>query len=483
MQQIIYDTRTPITRLWYGQGGGEFIAGDVTLSQNIASNVNTTIGIRRSGAIGRFDQTAFDVWNVRAGVRWTPSARLHTLLSYDLSSFNTDLWGGVATDDLSSVTEATAVPVFATLKDLTRRHDLQLSAAYLVADDSSTILHGTIYGTYASLQRLGDSTVTYLLGNGVDDVIVRSGVGGAQVRLEQRVGSIRFVAGSSVDAMSIQESIVTNAADRVRLQAWGHATIPISERIEARFAARLLSDDLGTQAGAGASLTYRPSERSSFMLDAATAPRSPGPTERTATGTRPTAERHTLIRLVAATSAETFAVSAEAFYRGIDARILGLRTDDATAPRSENTGMQHILGMVTNGRTRWGSIELSGSLRLWYVPSTEAGSAELPTLAGSATAAYVYQTAANDVRFGCTVGALTAMSGPGYSPLTWTFTNRIVNQSATFNGVDAHVTATVGNAVVRAAMENILGVPWFSVAGYPEISRNFRLSVHWSFFD
>jgi hypothetical protein len=45
------------------------------------------------------------------------------------------------------------------------------------------------------------------------------------------------------------------------------------------------------------------------------------------------------------------------------------------------------------------------------------------------------------------------------------------------------VTATVGNAVVRAAFENILGIPWFSVAGYPQISRNFRLSVHWSFFD
>jgi hypothetical protein len=61
--------------------------------------------------------------------------------------------------------------------------------------------------------------------------------------------------------------------------------------------------------------------------------------------------------------------------------------------------------------------------------------------------------------------------------------SRDVTQALTTNGVDAYVSATVGNADIRLAFENVLGVPWFSVAGYPEISRNFRLSVHWSFFD
>lgn len=485
MQQVIHDTRTPITRLWYGQGGGEFIAGDVTLSQNVAANLNSTIGVRRSGAIGRFDQTAFDVWNVRAGIRWAPSARIHTQLSYDLSSFNTDQWGGVAADDLSSLTEASAVPVFASLRDLSRRHDLQLSGAYIIAEDTSVVLHGSIYGTYASLRRIGDTTLTYVMGRATGDDVVRSGIGGAQMRLEQRVGDARILVGSSLDILSIDKSVITDAANRIRAQAWGHATIPFARNLDLRLAVRVLADDHTTQAGAGACITYRPNDHASFALDAATSPRSPGPTERTPDGDIPIAERHTLVRFVATSTTEIATGSVEAFYRGVDAPIAGLRggADDGAAPRSDNTSALHILGAITQGRFRVGSLEFSGILRCWYVPSDHPRSMDLPTLAGNVTAEYVYQTAANNVRFGCTIGGLSAISGPGYSPLTWTFTDRALDQRATINGVDAHITATVGNAVVRAAMENILGVPWFSVAGYPEISRNFRLSLHWSFFD
>jgi hypothetical protein len=40
--------------MWYTQGGGDLIAADVSMAQNVAPGVNVNVGVRRSGAYGRF---------------------------------------------------------------------------------------------------------------------------------------------------------------------------------------------------------------------------------------------------------------------------------------------------------------------------------------------------------------------------------------------------------------------------------------------
>ncbi|MCX6140382.1 MAG: TonB-dependent receptor, partial [Candidatus Kapabacteria bacterium] len=110
MQSMIHNSATPYTALWYHQGGGDIVAMDASFSQNVAENLNVTLGVRRSGANGRYVNTQFDIWNIRAGIRWTLSARSHLSVSYELASLNTGLWGGLRTVGLSSEFTEDAAP-------------------------------------------------------------------------------------------------------------------------------------------------------------------------------------------------------------------------------------------------------------------------------------------------------------------------------------------------------------------------------------
>lgn len=490
MQQIIYDTKTPITRLWYAQGGGEFLATDVTLSQNVAPSMNATFGLRRSGAIGRFDQTDFDVWNVRSAFRWTPSTSMHMQVSYDLASLNTDLWGGVNAPDMTAITEATAIPVFESLRDLTRRHDLQATAAYLPNADSSTIMQVTAYATLSSIRRLRSSSVQFLFPDDSTDVVSRGHTYGTQVRLQQQLGALTLRAGASLDALNHEGSPIAANVATARLQTWAHGSLRLTSALDLRVAARLLQDQYGSSTGGGVALHWRTSTASSYVFDISTAPRYAGPTEITSQGQRPLSERHVLARVLASYSIDRFTMSAEAFYRSMADVMAGAwtRTSDSlpviVAPRTDNRGSASILGVMLRADGRWKNIEVRSTMRVVRTSSEDSITVvDMPLISANLTAAYVFETASNSVRLGTTIGMQTATAGPGFSPLTWTMVSRDVAQSFTTNGVDAHVSATVGNADIRLAFENILGVPWFSVAGYPEISRNFRLSVHWSFFD
>ena len=490
MQQIIYDTRTPITRLWYAQGGGEFLATDVTLSQNVAPTMNATVGLRRSGAIGRFDQTDFDVWNVRTAFRWAPSRRMHVQLSYDLASLNTDLWGGVSAEDVSTITEPTAVPMFQSLRDLSRRHDLQATAAFLPGADSSTIMQATAYATISSLQRLRSPSVQFLFPDEGTDFVTRGRTYGTQMRLQQHLGALKLHAGASLDLLQLDESPVAARIATARMQTWAHLSLRLTSAIDLRTAARLLQDQYGSSSGGGIALHWRASSASTYMIDVSTAPRYPGPTEITSVGQRTRSERHVLARALALYKSDRHIVSAEAFYRSMADVMAGswpLSSDTVSAivaPRTENRGTASILGMTLRTEGRWKDLEWRSTIRVVRTQADDSVTVvNMPLASGTLTAAYVYETASNSVRIGTTFGLQTSMSGPGYSPLTWTYVSRGVMQALTTNGIDAHVSASVGNADIRLAFENILGVPWFSVAGYPEISRNFRLSLHWSFFD
>ena len=52
-----------------------------------------------------------------------------------------------------------------------------------------------------------------------------------------------------------------------------------------------------------------------------------------------------------------------------------------------------------------------------------------------------------------------------------------------YNGLNAFVTTRLGNAFIRLSYENIFDRGSYFVPVYPQLDRNFRLSVSMSFFD
>ncbi|RPI66994.1 MAG: hypothetical protein EHM43_10250, partial [Ignavibacteriae bacterium] len=92
-QEMRFNTATPYTSFWYTQGGGDVIAADVGMAQNVAPGVNVNFGVRRSGGYGRYVNQEFDVWNVRASTHIALDELTNLRFSYHLTSQNTGLNG------------------------------------------------------------------------------------------------------------------------------------------------------------------------------------------------------------------------------------------------------------------------------------------------------------------------------------------------------------------------------------------------------
>lgn len=97
----------------------------------------------------------------------------------------------------------------------------------------------------------------------------------------------------------------------------------------------------------------------------------------------------------------------------------------------------------------------------------------------------IYQMKVNEsvVKFGVNFILTGAKAGVSESPLTHSLLENSISEGITNNGVDLFLNAKLGNAIIKATFYNLLDSPYFNVPFYPNIGRNLRISLFWSFFD
>ncbi len=483
MQSMIHNTATPYTALWYHQGGGDIIGADATFSQNVAENLNLSVGVRRSGARGRYVNTGFDIWNVRAGIRWTMSAQQHLLVEYQLASHNTDLWGGLRTIALDSrFTEDAAPVVNVELRDESRRHDLTATFTQILGDDSSSVLSTVAYGTAASLLRLRDSTLYTSLADTGRGVTIHGGMVGGIARLDQQLGTLRLRVGVGAEYRTTGQSVYTAAQTNVLPQAFAHLRIPFSEELTAKVAARFAYEQQQLLSGAGVGLVYG-GGASRYTFDAATIERAPTPNE----GFSLTPERHFVVSLAGNWNVSQLQASVTVFGRRIESPIVAsvVRQETETIPLAAfaNGSSRLIAGAVASALWRTGPIEIGPTVRLHSSMSDSQSDERFPLVMASLRVAFVYEVGKNSVRLGVSGSTLTSAMFQQFVAPSWTYASPLTSTGVQYDGLNAFLVAIVGNATVRASFENILGQRWYTTALAPEIARSIRLSVDWSFFD
>ncbi len=481
---ITHNTATPYTALWYHQGGGDLVAVDGTISQNIAQGVNLTLGVRRSGAQGAFPRTGFDIWNVRAGLRWTLGRRTHALLTYQLASLNTDLWGGLTTPSMTpTVLDLATTPLYAALRDETRRHDVSVHVAHMLTDDSSSVIRATGYLTASSLLRLRDSTLFLdaadtLVGLGMSGQTV-----GLQVRYDQRVGTMQLHAGASVDMQQLDAIRYATSFSEATPQLFAHVRLPVGTWLSVRLGGRVQYAQGRLHTGAGLAAETR---LGAVRVggDLSTTARIASPAE----GVSLSPERHVLAMLRATGDDANLRWNVTAFARMIASPILttAIRTSNETVVQtvSEQGTSRTILGVVGTATLRLGPIEVVPTIRLQSSSgdSLSQGS-DVPACMADLAIGYVYEAGFSTVTLGVRSTVVTRHWAPQFVPLTWTYVRPLGEAPLQYDGLNAFLTARVGNAVVRASYENILGQRWYTTANAPEVSRSLRLSVDWSFLD
>ncbi len=90
IQKIGYNTARPFTSMWYHQGAGDLVAGNVAFAQNISPSSTIAANIRRTGARGVLQSTDFDAWNVHVQGKVRTSGHAGLLFTYDISTIDVD---------------------------------------------------------------------------------------------------------------------------------------------------------------------------------------------------------------------------------------------------------------------------------------------------------------------------------------------------------------------------------------------------------
>ncbi len=393
VQEVIHSTPTPWVALWYAQGGGEVLAADVELSQNVAPGMNVTLGVRRSGALGRYLSTGFDIWNVRAGVRWTLADLTHLNVSYQLASLNTELWGGLRTIiPLDQLTERTSPPVFASLQDESRRHDLTATLVHAFDADTTHSITAQVYGTATSMLRLRDTTMSVGPEDPAGAVTFHGAHTGMLLRSDHRLGFGRFRLGAGIDLMDVNATPYTSATTDLRPQVFAHARVPVGAALTFLASGRLTVAEGNVLAGAGAGVEWTPSAGSSVLADVSTAQRPPSAAE----GLELRPERHILGTISWHLRQGAVQGMLQGFYRATsDALSTTSDRDSLQLIRTTttiNSGSRSVFGVVAQARWEHTWFDIRPMVRLHLEPKAN-GQDRFPTLGGELSAAGVYRVA------------------------------------------------------------------------------------------
>jgi hypothetical protein len=487
--EVRFNTATPYLALWYSQGGGETVAADVALAQNIAPGLNMNVGVRRIGSDGRYLQTFWDAWNVRVNTRYAADSLTTLSLSYNLTSHNTDLWGGIRTKlDPNTLTERTTPTVFDDLRDHTRRHDVTLGGERLFTSDSAYAINVQAYYTWDEMLRIRDASLTTYTADTSRYIHYLGQQAGLIVRTRHRFGSTLLRMGAAVDYQSNDAAPYTQATSLAQPRVFAMFNAPERGDFSVQASAHLASEHGVGVFGTGLGILWRfgPGQ---VRADLSLAERAPSLAEaaQSIQGTQLSKER-TLLGLLEAryTISPQFHALGQLFVRSTQNAIQGVAVTDSNqrvylvnSTNSENPVL--LGGFVVSASYHLDFLDIQATAR---GHALDVDQSPLPPFSADLTANYVYRIGANSVRIGGKVSVVAPMTSQQFVPLSWQYVQPTGGtQGWVYNGLDVFLQATLGNASVRLSYENILAARWYTTALAPVIIRDLRLSVTWSFIE
>lgn len=422
VEQRQFNAASPFTSMWFHQGAGELVAGNVAFAQNASDRLSMDANIRRMGARGVYQQTDFDSWNVHLQGRYVLGVSSALSLSYDVTTIDADQWSGLAQDPYAGIGIAeTLEPKMQTPREMIRRHDVALKHTYVESESMRLRFDNTAYYSSEMRRRV--------------DSLDSESYGGILSSIDYQMDRMLLHGGLNVSSK--------------RLSVWSYARFDLYSSLSAVSSVRY---DAGSNDGIGfgGALQYRDS-MIAVKFDAS----------RISTSTNLASS--TLLYLHAQWRSGTVAMQTFLYRRSIDAQP-GARS-----------------GLILTLTGVWGSFEATATGRGLM---REGQSSSAVTLIGNLEAAYVYTTAASTIRFGVSTAAVSGGELPQYDVESRSFSMLpAIATNQQYDGLALFARANVGTASIRASFENVLGKRWFTVAYMPAIERQFRLSVDWTFVD
>jgi hypothetical protein len=493
LQEIIYDTKYPYTKIWLSKSSFDFISADGIFSQNFSKNWNFTFGFRTQTSAGRYDNSWLDSWNVRALLRWNPSERTSISLTEYFTNQGFGTTGGIENTGEDFCDDLIAFPIYERVNERVFRHDLTLSLTSVLDRDSSHAISGSVFLSNSDWDRR--RSIDMLIGDNDSSLYYNNSSFfiGANARYENNLldftklsigGDLRYVSLESNDYIESLSGITAAAFSRLKIN--------FTENFSLTGGLRLKIQHEKYAASLGGKINYNLSNDILLTADISYSERFPSPSE----GLNLNNEKNMLglfkfnwekldSRLsLTAFSRQVFSpLHAEPVYNssgllintnsynGDDITVVGATVEAATT--MAEALLVHTDKIVASG---WSNVQFS-------MGDDRAGK-RFPVFYGGLELYYELIIGRSEARIGASIELLSAFKGERFFPIKRTYFPAEYEKGFSTNGTELFAAARLGsNAYVKISFENPLSQCYYYVPIHPMYEMNFKLSVSWSFMD
>jgi len=483
IQEIRYNTKTPYTKLWYSQGGNSYLSADGIYSQNFAPNFNFTFGFRRQTGNGRYENSWVDAWNVRSSIRWTPDEKTNISLVEYFTNHGMGLNGGIdkAISKKDGVTEIFdenyTVPYYSDYNERVFRHDLTLSITREMADDSSSVFSGNIFASNSNWEienipfRKMDMTDTTMFGKYISRYY------GANFSFEQRIYNTLFLkAGAETYMTDIEKSFYHDSYNATSVSGYALAKIDIFSFLSVSGGARIRNNNNKTILSEGVKLNLKVNESNGLFLDFSLSERMPSFVE----GLDLENEKNLLFLAEYSFKNDNIQVKIGTSFRSYENKIFYHNLFNKFLNADGFTG-----SIFSSYLTYEQKLFRNFKIDLMILNNHEINDnvTSYPPIFAKLSMYYEIEAGRSILRLGVSGKYVTSFNGEAFLPQYRGYMIYEDDNEAMFDGLKVFAVAKLGNAYVKASLENVLGKGFYTVPIYPYYNRNFRLSFMWSFLD
>ena len=485
LQENMYSASKPFSRLWYIQGGYDLIGTEGLLTQNLDTNLNVHGSFRRLTSGGMLQYAGGDIWNTRLGVRYSPSKKLQYSLQWIFSNHGANHNGGVMGEYQNPIN---ATILFDNYVQRQYTHQLQCNLTAKSSLITNDYLFLNAYYQNEVLETRGKNP--YFIN---DSSLVNESPShryGIQARHEMPDVIDHLTLIHEIGIMYGNYTVFDRyKSGEFNLHAYSYGKYEIVNGTTLRFGMRYMQSSTGNHLQPGFSLTTQFSNALSMKLDFSRSTVQPSIMQRTILSFNET-EHHQLSTLSFDYRDSTFSFSIQPFHRVIDSPQLYSISYDTSASIPTYSGLTQLT------QSKATSIGIHIESQLYHGPLTIQTSAQYvntdqeyrytPTLQAKVHAMYSLYFGASTVTFGCTARIINEPMTMRFVPYINNFAHDIMsvsNSDFSWNGLDLHVSAILGNARVRASIMNLFSATLMDISGYPIQDNIIRLSLNWSFFD
>lgn len=491
LQEVRYNTKATYSRVWFEQAASDYIALDGLISQNIDSTSNFYFGFKTQNSSGYFPNSFVHSWNIRSAYRINFDSLSSLSISYLFNNHGIGLNGGVNKNaSLTGYDNIGAVVNFNDLNERIFRNGITITYSNL--KDKSFSYSTNLFYTHNDIDRQFPPAL--LDSNGGRASVSGYELGGKQTIVSKINTDIYLTTGAEISFVNNDSTFFIKDINEVRYALFSQVGYSITENLIFSPSIRFFkefSQNLNFGANFNYTINQEYGSKNEVILDYSKSQKS----NDRYTFAINELEKTDLFFLEYRHQESNINYKFNIYYRqNLNVVVLDYNYTSGNLFFSRYLDQNLFGGFLQIHSLISKDLFMSNDgLSIEFKINSQVDKNEklllpqfqklFPLFSLSFTPIYQMKVNESVVKFGVNFILTGAKAGVSESPLTHSLLENSISEGITNNGVDLFLNAKLGNAIIKATFYNLLDSPYFNVPFYPNIGRNLRISLFWSFFD